>query len=108
MFREGLVEFCDVGGVVFVVMDFHRFGVDEGFERVVIVAEGWNLVGFCWVLGGDGVGLRADGERAGGQSEGFQTFTTSNHSGVRFYHGIVGRKGAIRWNSAVEGSHSNR
>ena len=55
VFCQGLVEFCDVGGVVFVVMDFHRFRIDEGFERIVVVAKGGDFVRFRRVLSVGGV-----------------------------------------------------
>ncbi len=84
MFCERLVEFCDVRGVMFIVMDFHRFRVDERFEGVVIVAECWNLVGFGGILCDGAFGCGAEGDGAGGQSEGFQTFTTGDHSGFSF------------------------
>jgi hypothetical protein len=39
-------------------------------------------------LCGSWMGLRTEGEGAGGQSEGFQTFTTCDHSAASFYHGF--------------------
>ena len=41
---ERLVEVGDVGGVVLVVMDLHRLGVDVRLESVEGVTERWNLV----------------------------------------------------------------
>jgi hypothetical protein len=41
-------------------------------------------------------GCGAEGDGAGGQSEGFQTFTTGDHSGFSFYHGFGALKGGIR------------
>lgn len=106
MFREGLVKFCDIRSVVLVVMDFHRFCVDERLEGVVIVAECGNLMGFCAALRGGWVGLRADGEGAGGQSEGFQTFTTCNHHALRFTMGSGDGKAGFAARIGLRGPNS--
>jgi len=39
-FGDGFVEFGDVGGVVFVVVEFHGLRVDVGLQRVVVVWQG--------------------------------------------------------------------
>ena len=78
---DGLVEFADVGGVMFVVMNLHRLGVDEGFERVVVVAErreledGGRFGGGC--LRVQKVG--AEGECAGGEGDGFEGVASGGH-----------------------------
>jgi len=42
---ERVVEVRDVGGVMLVVMDLHRAGIDVRFERVKGISEWWDFVG---------------------------------------------------------------
>ena len=39
---ESLVEVCDVGAMVFVVMNFHGLGINVGFECVESVRQRWD------------------------------------------------------------------
>ena len=43
---DRLVELADVGGVMFVVVELHRFGVDVGLEGIIIVTERRELEDF--------------------------------------------------------------
>ena len=88
---DGLVEFADVGGVMFVVMNLHRLSVNERLQRVVVVAERREFE--------DGGHFRrclrvqeagAEGQCAGGEGDGFEGVASGGH---RF--GMVDR-GSLR------------
>ena len=56
-----IVEVGDIGGVVAVVMDFHRLGVDMRFERIGRIGERRQREGAGWGRGrGRRGGLRED------------------------------------------------
>jgi hypothetical protein len=80
LFFERQIELRHVGGVVFVVVKLHRFGVDEGFERVVIVAQRGEFVHFARGLreGGWGLGC-TEGEGACGERHGFESVAAADH-----------------------------
>lgn len=81
-FGDGLVEFTDVGGVMFVVVNLHGFGIDPRFEGIVVVAEGGEFKdwgNFRGRFGGEAMG--GEGEGAGGEGEIFKSGATGDHKG---------------------------
>ena len=81
-FGDGLVELTDVGGVMLVVVNLHGFGIDPGFEGIVIVAEGGEFKdwgNFRGRFGGEALG--GEGEGAGGEGEIFKSGATGDHKG---------------------------
>jgi hypothetical protein len=44
MLFNSAVKVVDVSGVMLVVMKLHRFGVDVGFKRGVVVGKWWQFV----------------------------------------------------------------
>lgn len=66
---NGLVQLGYVSGMMLVVMQFHRFGIDEGFHCVIIITQGWKLVHFrsdlCDRL------VESETEGSGGKGDGF-------------------------------------
>ena len=86
---DGEIEFAHVGGVMLVVVNLHRLGVDVGLQRVIVVAQRRKLEHALgsgrpeagWGRGSLGVKKTGrQGDRPSDESEIFQGVAASDHT----------------------------